>query len=246
MDRNLDRVGQSGYDIATQLQISLYNLFYEAMSFIPELIAAILIIVIGWIIGGILGGLVTKAFRMFKLDQALDKAGVDDLSNRAGYAFKPARFAGALVKWFIILAFLTVALNVLGLTAVTDFIGEVLAYLPKVLAAALILFVGLIAAKTVRAIAEAAIRSSRTINSSAADMIGNVSYVAVIAFAIMAALNQMDIASELIQILFTAMTGALALGFGLAFGLGGKDTAARYLDKLDSAAKKEAHNHPRT
>jgi len=245
MDENFNRVGQGGYDIANQLQDSLSALFTEVMSFIPELIAAILIVVIGWIIGGVLGGVVAKLFKTFKLDQALDKAGVDDLSHRAGYAFKPAKFAGGLVKWFIILGFLTVALNILGLDAVTEFMGEILAYLPKVLAAALILFVGLIAAKAVQAIVEAAIRSSKTIDSGAAGMIGNVTYYAVIAFAIMAALNQMNIASELIQILFTAITGALALGFGLAFGLGGKDTAAQYLHKLDGAAKKEVHNNPR-
>jgi small-conductance mechanosensitive channel len=246
MERNFESTTAGGYDIATQLQNSLSELFAETMAFIPELVAAIVIVVIGWIVGGLLGGLVAKAFRTLHLDKALDKAGVDDLSRRAGYAFKPAKFAGGLVKWFIILAFLTVALNVLGLTSVTDFIGDILAYLPKVLAAALILFFGLIAARAIRSIAEGAIRSAKTVDSSKADTIGNVTYYAVIAFAAMAALNQMDIAPELIQILFTAVTGALALGFGLAFGLGGKDAAARYIEKMDDAAKKEAQgNTPR-
>jgi len=245
MDRNFDRVGQGGYDIANQLQNSLYSLFTDVMGFVPELIAALVIIVVGWIIGGVLGKVVAKGFRTFKFDQALDKAGVDDLSRRAGYAFKPAQFAGGLVKWFVIFGFLTVALNVLNLTAVTVFIGEILAYLPKVLAAALILFVGLIAAKAVQSIAEGTIKSAKTIDSSKADMIGNVSYYAVIAFAAMAALNQMSIAPELIQILFTAITGALALGFGLAFGLGGKDAAARYIEKMDAAAKKEVQGDNR-
>jgi hypothetical protein len=246
MERNIENARNDSYDLAAQLQDSLTSLFTEIMSFLPELLAAILIIILGFVIGGVLGKAVRKLFRATKLDHALDKAGVDDLTHRAGYAFKPAKFAGALVKWFIILAFTIVALNVLGLESVTQFMGEILAYLPNVLAAALILFVGLIAANAIRGLVEGAIRSAKTIGSDKAPMIGKVAYVAVVAFAIMAALNQMNIAPELIQILFTGIVVALSLAFGLAFGLGGKDAAARYIDRLDGQAKQEANSSHNT
>jgi len=220
------------FDIIASLQASLQSLLNEVMSFLPELVAALLILIAGFVIGGLLGKAVTKVFKKLQLDTALDKAGVDDLSSRAGFAFKPAAFAGALVKWFIILAFTVVALNVLNLESVTQFMGEILAYLPKVLAAALILFVGMIAANAVKAIVEGAVRSAQTISSDKAGLLGSVTYYAVIAFALMAALNQMEIAPELIQILFSGLVFGLSLAFGLAFGLGGRSTAATYLDKL--------------
>jgi hypothetical protein len=243
MERNFENTRNETYDIAAQLQGSLTSLFNEFMAFLPELVAAIVIIILGFIIGGFLGKAVRKLFKMTKLDRALDKAGVDDLTNRAGYAFKPARFTGQLVKWFVILAFTIVALNVLGLTAVTEFMGEILAYLPKVFAAALILFVGLIAAKGTRGITEGAIRSSKTINSENASMLGSIAYYAVMVFAALAALNQMEIAPELIQILFAGIVVALSLAFGLAFGLGGRTTAGRYLESMTDAAEKEVSSH---
>jgi hypothetical protein len=244
MERNFENTASEGYSIAMQLQTSIQSLFNELMAFLPELVAAIVIIILGFFIGGILGTTVRKLFKRTKLDQALDKAGVDDLTHRAGYDFKPARFAGDLVKWFIILAFTIVALNVLGLTAVTEFMGEILAYLPKVLAAALILFVGLIAANATRGITEGAVRGARTISSDKAGLLGSIAYYAVVIFAALAALNQMEIAPELIQILFAGIVVAVSLAFGLAFGLGGRSAAARYLDGMTNVAEKEANNRP--
>lgn len=221
-----------GGTIMMQLQNSLTVLFNEVMAFLPQLVAALAILVAGWIVGKILGKAVARLFKTLHLDVALDKAGVDDLANRAGFAFKPASFTGGLVKWFIILAFTVVALNVLNLTAVTAFMSDIIGYLPQVLAAALIIFVGLIAGNFARTIVSAAVTSAQTISSAHAPMLGSVAYYAVLAFAIMAALNQMNIAPELIQILFTAIVGALALAFGLAFGLGGRDAAGRYVDRV--------------
>lgn len=239
MDRNPVPARTGGYDVALQLQQSLNSLFNEVMAFLPELVAALLIIILGWILGAALGKAVQKLFKATQLDHALDKAGVDDLTHRAGYKFKPAAFAGGLVKWFVILAFVVVALNVLGLSSVTNFMGEILAYLPKVLAAALILFVGLIAANFTQTFVEGVVKSAQTISSNKAPMLGKVAYGAVIAFTVMAALNQMEIAPQLIQILFTGIVFAVSLALGLAFGLGGRETAARYLDTLASKSNRD-------
>jgi hypothetical protein len=248
MERNFVR-DDAGYDLAASFQDSFNNLIDTVVGFLPELLAAILILIVGWILGAVLGKAVAKLFRTLKLDVALDKAGVDDLSHRAGYAFKPGKFAGGLVKWFIILLFTIVALNVLNLESVTTFMGEILAYLPKVLAAALILFVGLLAGNVLRSIVEGAVRSSQTISSDKASLIGKIAYYAVIVFAAMAALNQMQIAPELIQILFAGIVAASALAFGLAFGLGGRDAAKHYIARMDKKgtemAKKEKEQNPR-
>lgn len=226
------------YDLVGALEHSLSSLFYEAMNFIPELIIAVVVVVIGWLAGGVLGGLVTKVFKQFHLDDALDKAGVDELSKKAGYTFRPAQFAGELVKWFIVLAFVIVALDVVHLDEVTVFMRTVvLNYLPVVFSAVLILFAGVIAAGFTKAATVGLVRSSNTTRNP--ELFGRLAYYLVLAFTIMAVLNQLKIADDLIRILFMGIVFAISLAAGLAFGLGGRDVAAQYLNKVAGGG----HNH---
>jgi hypothetical protein len=219
-----------GYNVFGSIEQSLMALWVDIVRFVPELLTALLVLVVGWIIGGILGRVVSKAFTFFHLDTALDKAGVDTLSERAGYKFKPAHFAGAIVKWFIIIAFAVVAFDILNLGAVTTFMrDDVLGYLPNVFAAVLILFAAVLIANVASKAMMGILRSTGT---GKVELYGKVAYYAVVFFGVLAALNQLQIAAELVQTLFMGIVFALSLGLGLAFGLGGKDTAARYLNKL--------------
>jgi len=218
------------YDLYGSLEQSIMSIWFEIVQFVPQLIIALLVLVAGYIVGGILGGVVRKVFKRFKIDVALDKAGVDDLSEKAGYRFKPAVFAGDLVKWFIILAFAVVAFDILGLQEVTIFMREVvLDYLPLVFAAILILFAGLLIANVAQNIVMGLVRSSGV---HSPEFLGKIAYYLVIAFSIMAALNQLKIADGLIQILFMGIVFAISLGSALAFGLGGREAAGRYIDSM--------------
>jgi hypothetical protein len=219
-----------GYDLFGSVEGSTRTLWADVAGFVPELLMALLVLILGWIIGGIVGRVVKKLFVTFHIDDALDKAGVDTLSEKAGYSFKPGHFAGALVKWFIIIAFAIVALDILNLGAVTVFMREdVLGYLPNVFAAVLILFAAVLVASVA---SKALVAGLRTAGSSRADFFGKLAYYAVAFFGVMAALNQLQIADELVQTLFMGIVFAVSLALGLAFGLGGRDTAARYLDEL--------------
>jgi hypothetical protein len=219
-----------GYDLFGSLEQSTAALWYDVMQFAPKLAIALLVLIVGWIIGGITAGLIKKGFRALKLDAALDKAGVDDLSARAGYTFKPTQFIGSLVKWFIVLVFAVVAFDILGLNQVTVFAREVvLGYLPQVFAAALILFIGVLVAQLAKDLLMGVLRGA---GSKSVELYGKVAYALVITFTIMAVLNQLQIADELVEILFMGIVFALSLGSGLAFGLGGRDAAGRYIDKV--------------
>jgi hypothetical protein len=218
------------YDVFGSIEQSMAALWMDVMSFLPQLAVAILVLIIGWIIGGVVAGMVRRVLKLVHLDTALDKAGVDELSKKAGFAFKPAHFVGSLVKWFIIIAFAVVSFDILGLQAVTSFMRDVvLGYLPNVFAAVLILFAAMLIANVSQKTVAGALRAS---GSSRADMFSHVAYYLVTAFGTLAALNQLQIADELVQTLFMGIVFALSLGLGLAFGLGGKDTAARYLDEI--------------
>lgn len=218
-----------GYGLMNSLQMSASTLWFETMTLLPQVALAILVLVVGWILGGVLSGVIRQVAQTLKLNEALDKAGVDNLSARAGYNFNPAKFIGDLVKWFVILAFAVVAFDILGLQEVTTFMREVvLGYLPQVFAGVLILFAGLLVASAAQTLTLGMVKSG---GSSHPELLGRVAYYAVITFSVLAALNQMQIAPALIETLFMGIVFALSLAAGLAFGLGGKEAAARYIDQ---------------
>ena len=217
-------------DIMVPLQEAFMSMWADVVLFLPALAVALLVIIAGWILAGILKRVVIKVFRKMKINDALSAAGVDALVERAGYPLKAGVFVGALVKWFVIAVFFVVALDILGLAAVTDFLREVvLGYLPRVIVAVLILLGASIVANVA---STAVVAAMRTAQVKKPELFGKVVYYAIIVFAVLAALNQLKIAQELVQMLFAGLVFATALALGLAFGLGGKETAARYLDKV--------------
>ena len=229
-------------DVLASIETSFQETWNEVIAFLPEVIIAILVVVVGWAVGSFFKSLVERLFKAAKLDQLLDRAEVDKLAERAGYKFRPGYFVGMLVKWFIILVFIVAALDVLRLDEVTSFFSnEVLTYLPRVIAAALILLGAFVIANLVSASVEAA---SRAGGFKAADLLGAFTKYAIIVFAVLAALSQLQIAPEMVQTLFAGLVFAVALAFGLAFGLGGRETAARYLGKLEGEVKSGGdHTH---
>lgn len=214
-------------DVLTQ---SFANLFYGLVAFIPNLVAAIIIFVIGWLIGAALGKLVAQIINTLRVDQALRAAGVEKVLERAGFSLNSGGFLGMLVKWFFIVVFLVASLEALGLTQVTIFLrAVVLSYLPNVIVAVLILLVAAVVADAAQRVVSAGARAARM---RTANLLGSVTRWAIWIFAILAALAQLQVATAFVQTLFTGVVVAFALALGLSFGLGGQQAAARYLDKL--------------
>ncbi|HEY4523125.1 MAG TPA: hypothetical protein VJK73_02000 [Candidatus Paceibacterota bacterium] len=215
---------------ADVLNQSFQNLFYGLVAFIPNVIVALVIFIVGWIIGAGLGRIVTQVINSLRIDQALKQAGVDRVLSRAGFELSSGKFLGRLVEWFFIIVFLVAALDVLHLSTVNAFLSEVvLGYLPQVIVAVLILLVAAV-------LAEAADRvvagSAKAAQLHAAGFLGKVARYSIWVFAILAALYQLQVATAFVQTLFTGIVIAFALAIGLAFGLGGQTAAAKYLDHL--------------
>ncbi|MEK7602608.1 MAG: hypothetical protein AAB472_03950 [Patescibacteria group bacterium] len=216
---------------ADVLNQSLQSLFWGLVQFLPNLIVAVLIFIIGWLVGAGLGRLVSQIVATLKVDKALRAAGVQTVVERAGYTLNSGDLLGGLVKWFFIIVFLVASLDVLGLTDVTAFLrGVVLTYIPQVIVAVLILLVAAVIAETADRVVAG---SARAAGLRAAGLLGTISRYAIWIFAILAALDRLGI-SPLIQTLFTGVVVALALAFGLAFGLGGTKAAEKYIDKIRS------------
>ena len=212
------------------IQYSFQSLWVEIVAYMPQILIALLIIIFGWIVGGVLKRVIEKVFATLKINTLLNAAGADDLAQRAGYQLKAGAFVGALVKWFVIIVFFVAALDVLNLDQVTVFFRDVvLGYLPQVIVAVLILFGVMIIANIVDKTVSAGTRAA---GFGAPELLGTFARYAIILFGILAIMSQLEIAPDLAQMLFAGLVFATSLAFGLAFGLGGRDAAGRYIDKM--------------
>jgi len=220
---------------ADVLSQSFQNLFYGVVAFIPNLVVAIVIFIVGWLVGVGLGRVVKQIIDALRVDNALRSTGIERLLSRAGFELSSGKFLGFLVEWFFIIVFLVAALDVLGLTTVNLFISEVvLGYLPQVIVAVLIL---LVAAVVAEAAERVVVGSAKAASLRAAGFIGKVTRYSIWIFALLAALAQLNVATAFVQTLFTGVVIAVSLAVGLAFGLGGQQSASRYLEHLQSEIK---------
>lgn len=214
---------------------SLIGLWYGFISFVPGLLGAIILFILGWVVGSIVGKAIAQLVSILKVDKLFESAGANDFMNRAGLKLNVSGFVGALVKWFIIVVFLMAALQIIGLTQVNDFLREaVLYYLPKVIIASLVLIIATVLADAMKKLVKA---SAQAANIRSANMLGSITLYAIWIFAFIIALSELGIATAFMQILFTGFVAALAIALGLAFGLGGKDAASRVVGKISDDMK---------
>jgi len=215
---------------------SLLGLWYGFISFVPSLLGAIILFVVGWVIGSLIGKAIAQLAVVLKVDKLFDSAGANAFMEKAGLKLKVSGFIGGIVKWFIIVVFLMASLQIIGLTQVNDFLREaVLYYLPKVIIAALVLVIATVLADAMRKVVRA---SAQAANIRSANMLGSITLYAIWIFAFIIALSELGIATAFMQILFTGFIAALAVALGLAFGLGGKDAAARAVDRISDGMKR--------
>ena len=213
-----------------QLSNSFQSLWSGIIMFIPNLIVALVIVLIGWAIGAVVAKAIEHFIKAIKFDEALSKAGVGALVHRAGLNLNSGRFIGALVKYFIVVVFLIVSFDILGLNQVTAFLQQiVIGYLPQLIVAVLILLVGSVVGDVMGRIVTA---STRTAGITSSHLLGTITRWGIWVFALLVALSQMGIAGPFIQTLFTGFVVAVSLALGLAFGLGGQAAASRTIDKI--------------
>ncbi|MCC6198926.1 hypothetical protein IT401_01825 [Candidatus Nomurabacteria bacterium] len=209
--------------------LSLQSLWYGFVATVPKILLAIIVFIIGWIIATTLGKLVTAGVDMLKLDKLFANAGANEALARAGWKLHIGGVFGWLVKWLIALAFFMASINILGLEQVSVFLSDLLSYIPQIIVAVLVLVAGTILADFVRKIISG---SAAIANVRSARLIGSIAYYAIWILAIVTALDKLGIFGYFGQILFTGLVFMLALALGLAFGLGGKESASRWVAKI--------------
>jgi hypothetical protein len=208
---------------------SLQTLWAGFIEFLPNLLGAIIIFIIGWIIAVLLGKLVAQVVRTLRVDQILGKMGFKRSLEKANLKLDSGKFIGELVRWFFIIVFLMAATDILGLPQLTEFLKRVLLYIPQLIVAVLILLAAVLIANFLQKLVKASVEAG---GLGSANFLAAVTKWAILIFAILAALLQLGIVPALIQTLFTGLVAALVISVGLAFGLGGKDLAMQILSRF--------------
>ncbi len=208
---------------STALMTSLaaaMGLFFSA---IPKVLGFLVIVIVGWMLASLVGKGVAALLRAVKFNELSQRAGLTDFVSKMGTQTDAAGVVAAVSKWFIRLIALVVAFDALGLPAVSDVLRQLLLWLPNVVVALVVLVIGGLAAVALSRVVRGAAAKSAL---GDADLLAKVASGLVWAFAIVVAVNQIGIATTLVNTLFMAVVGAIALALGLSFGLGGRDTAA--------------------
>lgn len=213
-------------DWGTALFNALSNAVNLILTFIPRLIGFLIILIVGLIIAALVARAVTFLLRKVGFDRVSDRVGLTRFEQRMGIKMDTAGVLGRIVYWFILLIFLVAAADALGVPAVSNILNTLVAYIPNVFVAILVLFLGTLAATVVADLVRGAVASANIGNPN---IFAGIARWAIIGFAALIALEQLQITPTLLNELFGAIVAALAIAFGLAFGLGGQDAARRWL-----------------
>jgi hypothetical protein len=207
-------------DLTTSLQQALDSLF----KFIPNLIGFLVILIVGYFVARLVKSVIARVLDKVGLDRHLHSGQTGEYVERISPGASPSKLIGAVAFWFIFLFVLSAAIGALQIPAVTAFMNQVLAYLPNVVVAVLIFVVAGVVAAAVAGLVAKTMGDTPT-----GKIVASVVPALVMGIAIFMILNQLEIAPEIVQITYTALIGALALGLALAFGLGGRHVAAEIL-----------------
>lgn len=214
--------------------LAFQNLWQGFLNFIPVLIGAIIVFVIGWFISVGVGKLITEILKKAKFNQIFEKGGWKTALAKAEIKVDASGFIGAIVKWILVIVFLLAAVEILGLPQFADFLKGVLGYLPNVVVASLIFVVTVIVVDIVEKLVRASVES---IKVGYGQVVSAIVRWSIWVFAILAILHQLGIARPFMEILFTGLVAMLVISLGIAFGLGGKDVAAEILQDLKRKLK---------
>ncbi len=224
------------------VRTSVAGAMAPAFAVIPRLIGFVAILVVGWLVASLLGKAASALLHAVKFNELANRSGFTSFVQKMDVETDAAGVLASVIKWFIRLIAMVVAFDALGLPAVSDVLRQLLLWLPNVVVALIVLVVGGLGATALANVVRGATAQSGFRN---ADMLAAVARVSVWAFAIIVAVNQVGIATTLVNTLLIGVVSAVALASGLAFGLGGRDKAAELIASWssDAAAIKPTLEH---
>lgn len=204
-------------------------------SYIPAIAGAIVILVVGWLIAKVIEALIARILKAVKLDQASEKAGIANVLAQGEIKMSLSEIVGAIVYWLIMLIVIATTLDALNLKIASDLLTRLVGYVPNILGAVFILILGAFLANFVGSIVRTAASNAGVKN---AKMLAQISQIILMVFAVIIAIEQLQIATTLIVLSVNIVLVSIGLGIALAFGLGCKDIAAKAMQDFLNGLKK--------
>ena len=196
--------------------------------FLPNLFFAIAIILLGWVICNVIKRVVVRVLKICQFDVLAERAGIKQILDRGGISQTASDILGLLVFWFLFLIAIVTTLETLNLSGATDTLHTIYLYIPKIVAALVTLILGLYFANFLESVTRTSCANAELEQAAS---IGKAAYIATAIFVVAGIFEILDIASEIVIWAFILVFGAICLALALAFGLGGREVASRFLEK---------------
>lgn len=218
-----------------ELFMPVKDLLLRSWDFFVKFLAAIVIFIVGWLVAKLIRRVVVRVLRALRIDFIAEQVKIADFLSKGGVKYTLCEIIAIIIYWIIILGVLISSLNVLALTGVASLLDKVLGYLPNVIGALIILVIGIFISAFVASITRTA---AVNVGLSQANLLSKIAQIAIVVFAILIALNQLNIAAVLVSAM-NIILATIGLALALAFGLGCKDIAAKFMSDLIDKLKKK-------
>jgi len=218
---------------------SLRSFMSDLGSFLPMLIGAVAILIVGWLVAKLLHFVVVRGLKGMQFHALMESAGVDDFLKKGGVRKSTVDVLGVMVYWLVVLMTLLTTFNMLGLTALSTLFHRVAEFVPSVIVATLTLTIGLYFA---RFVANAVTTYTRNVGMVDADLVGRLTRWAITAFVVVLAIRQFNIPDRVFESMLLMMFGGAVLALALAFGFGGQKWAADKIDKMEKGKLGNVHH----
>ncbi|MBQ4493839.1 MAG: hypothetical protein II972_04500 [Elusimicrobiaceae bacterium] len=213
--------------------VMLYN---KTIELLPGIIVALVMLFIGLFLSRWISTLLRKALNAIKLDDFTAKIGVNDFLTRFGFGKSPTYAICFVISWAVMIAFIMIAADSLGLTIIRQMLLKLLAFIPYIIVSIIILFAGLLFGRFMQRLVE---NSAKANDIKGGVLFAKIINIIIVVFAVILALQQININFDLINYVILILLASLGLAFGLAFGLGGKAVVEEYLRDLVNNTKEE-------
>ncbi|MFA6129854.1 MAG: hypothetical protein WC731_02595 [Candidatus Omnitrophota bacterium] len=212
------------------------NVLTQISQFMLNVLLVIVILIIGWLISKLIKAVVSKALKTIKIDALSSRIELDKILGRGGITYSLSDLIGVICYWLGLLVTFMVAINAIGLTVAADLLNQIVLYIPNVIAGIFILIIGMFAATALKNIVMTAANNA---GLSQGKLLGQIVETVVVVFAVIIGLEQLNIGMRVTELTIGIILGSLGLGLALAFGLGCKDIAGKFVAELVEKLKKK-------
>lgn len=207
----------------------------KVWSYIPAIVGAVVILVVGWLVAKLIEAVVVRVLKAVRLDTASDKVGISNILAQGEIKLTLSELLGAIIYWILILVVIATALNALNLTVAAALLSRLVEYVPNILVAIFVLVLGAFLASFVASVVRTAAKNA---GIERANLLSQITQTVLMIFAVIIAIEQLGIATVLIAFAVNVILASLGLGIALAFGLGCKDIAGKFVSDLINKMKR--------